>query len=986
MTEVPRLLRLALLGLIALPLGCSDGTVEYTNEGVKEDDSLEGAGALDTSTVAYVQSQQELRSRLNAQSEVIWAPDRAFSGVVLHLSSSGVVELEYATQAPDGTRSVFQAAEVSDPERQDFMVHIALAQPARALVLRVNQGAESIDFIRAEFLHEVGLDGHVHSDDDIDVEAIYDGTFKAAVSKPGRYEPSAGALERAGQNPPRRDEAPAWSARTCTAGDYNFENTTAGAKALAAYIRGNFEGVRSIGGFGCRPNSANTSRLSVHGTGRALDVMLPLSGGKADNTLGDKIAEFVIMNATEIGVQTVIWDNTIWSSTNPGVHRYYGDKSNVTLRHEDHLHIEINLEAAGNGTPWFRDQSVAINPPTPAAGGPGALTGRACQSKTLGRQVPAGESVQMNYASSCGGRCSWSTCNDGSWQCAGQPAATAHLHPSCLSDHGSASGMPSAPLSPPFPPARSSCFSRTLNTSVSDGVCVQMSYAACGGSCRFAVCRDGGWACTEEASCPGEKKRHANCSPPAPVPAPSPGPQGAACQSKTLGMSVPAGSCVQMSYDACGGTCAWASCTNGQWTCGGGQSSCQGQAFPHNACGGGGGGGGTGPAPGPSKTVDQLARERGCTSSVVNGLSTQLVEELNCLEPGLLKSFAGQPNLRLGAAVFPFLQSGATDNLVRAVGARSMGINSALRTIPQQYLLYRWQGSCGISVAASPGRSNHNGGLAIDTSDYTAMKATLGAHGWKWFGPGDKPHFDHAGRDIRALSVKAFQRLWNRNNPNDRIGEDGDYGAQTEARLKRAPSNGFAQGASCAGARSAALPVQPGLLVEAFDLDVLGPALELHTLVPEHVRLIQYEIDGILLGQSRRDGEQGAFKALLPLPQAVLDQPMVTVTALAFGEEGQRLGQAEVVVDRGLGLGLRVQNWGWGSYQLKVATPPPQAQAVALRAQDGSFIELEYLHPEDPFDLSFSLRAHLGQRLTLQFLSAQGEVVEEQVLPMSFEM
>src|SRR6185295_15556034 len=64
--------------------------------------------------------------------------------------------------------------------------------------------------------------------------------------------------------------------------------------------------------------------------------------------------------------------------------------------------------------------------------------------------------------------------------------------------------------------------------------------------------------------------------------------------------------------------------------------------------------------------------------------------------------------------------------------------------------------------------------------------------------PGDPVHFDHlSSADIRGKDVLAFQRLWNRNHPTDKISEDGAYGPQTEARLKSAPATGFATGASC---------------------------------------------------------------------------------------------------------------------------------------------------------------------------------------------
>ena len=45
--------------------------------------------------------------------------------------------------------------------------------------------------------------------------------------------------------------------------------------------------------------------------------------------------------------------------------------------------------------------------------------------------------------------------------------------------------------------------------------------------------------------------------------------------------------------------------------------------------------------------------------------------------------------------------------------------------------------------------------------------------------------------------MKAFQRLWNRNHPGDKIATDGAWGPQTEARMNKAPAGGFAKGAQC---------------------------------------------------------------------------------------------------------------------------------------------------------------------------------------------
>lgn len=191
----------------------------------------------------------------------------------------------------------------------------------------------------------------------------------------------------------------------------------------------------------------------------------------------------------------------------------------------------------------------------------------------------------------------------------------------------------------------------------------------------------------------------------------------------------------------------------------------------------------------------------GCSTGIVAGLARQLIDEINCLRPDTLVDFRAN-GVRVTDVVWPYLQAPARGALHAAVRARggSIPITSALRTLPQQYLLYRWwqQGRCGIQLAARPGRSRHESGLAIDTSDPGGWRGALEARGWRWLGNSDRVHFDYVGDgtvNLAGLSVLAFQRLWNRNHPNDRIAEDGEYGPQTEARLRRAPTGGFPRGA-----------------------------------------------------------------------------------------------------------------------------------------------------------------------------------------------
>lgn len=193
-----------------------------------------------------------------------------------------------------------------------------------------------------------------------------------------------------------------------------------------------------------------------------------------------------------------------------------------------------------------------------------------------------------------------------------------------------------------------------------------------------------------------------------------------------------------------------------------------------------------------------------CATSVVLPLSVQIAREVDCLMPGQLVEFVEGPSIMFaGSAVLPYLSTAARDALYAAADGSGnvVQVTSAFRTVVQQYLLYRWFqiGRCGITAAADPGNSNHESGRALDVSNYSTWITALEAHGWSHDVPGDPVHFDHLDSpDIRGADVLAFQRLWNRNAPDDRIAEDGQYGPATEDRVKRAPAEGFGIGALCA--------------------------------------------------------------------------------------------------------------------------------------------------------------------------------------------
>ncbi|MFP6686874.1 MAG: M15 family metallopeptidase [Polyangiaceae bacterium] len=206
-------------------------------------------------------------------------------------------------------------------------------------------------------------------------------------------------------------------------------------------------------------------------------------------------------------------------------------------------------------------------------------------------------------------------------------------------------------------------------------------------------------------------------------------------------------------------------------------------------------------------TVAQ-ALSRGCSTLIVGGLSQQIIAESNCLDPDTYVRVPSLPNMTFGNAVFPYLKRGAHDALIAAVRRAPrtiMRVNSMLRTVAQQYLLYAWhrEARCGISLAALPGRSNHESGEALDVSRPERWRKRLGRQGFRWLGPRDRWHFDYVRGDRsgsdRHVDIEAFQRLYNRNRPERPIAVDGDFGPATERALREAPAAGYPVGAVCGG-------------------------------------------------------------------------------------------------------------------------------------------------------------------------------------------
>jgi hypothetical protein len=144
---------------------------------------------------------------------------------------------------------------------------------------------------------------------------------------------------------------------------------TEGGDAFSTYLRANFPQITSIGGYSCREIVGIPGEMSVHGTGRALDVFFPLDSavsgeGNADNDLGDPVANWLVANAEFIGIQRVIWDRLMWQADVPeGYSREVPYTWAGSHPHNDHIHLELTLEAAEMLTDFF---TGPMDPPVPA--------------------------------------------------------------------------------------------------------------------------------------------------------------------------------------------------------------------------------------------------------------------------------------------------------------------------------------------------------------------------------------------------------------------------------------------------------------------------------------------------------------------------------------------------------------------------------------------------------------------------------------------
>lgn len=214
----------------------------------------------------------------------------------------------------------------------------------------------------------------------------------------------------------------------------------------------------------------------------------------------------------------------------------------------------------------------------------------------------------------------------------------------------------------------------------------------------------------------------------------------------------------------------------------------------------------------------------GCCTGQAQGLSTQVLARL--LDKGLLVRIDHPLIHCKGKQNNPYLQPAAYADLVLAVEFRDrpLVINSCLRTVMQQYMLYqqKLRGLCGIKAASRPGQSNHQSGLSIDIEDAAGWKSCLKRFNWHYLGDYDPMHFDHKSmqaKQLGRLQILEFQKLWNENcETGEQLNEDGVWGAKSAIAVANSPCEGFDFDALKKGDSGAAVEFLQFLLKQTLEL------------------------------------------------------------------------------------------------------------------------------------------------------------------------
>lgn len=108
-------------------------------------------------------------------------------------------------------------------------------------------------------------------------------------------------------------------------------------RTAAAYIAQAFPRVTHIGGSRDQNTAPNT-----HDAGLAIDIAIPQApGGGLDMAYGDMMNEWLKQNAQQLGIQYIIWKQTMQNQQDGRTYRME-DRGGVSANHYDHIDVQFN--------------------------------------------------------------------------------------------------------------------------------------------------------------------------------------------------------------------------------------------------------------------------------------------------------------------------------------------------------------------------------------------------------------------------------------------------------------------------------------------------------------------------------------------------------------------------------------------------------------------------------------------------------------------
>lgn len=138
---------------------------------------------------------------------------------------------------------------------------------------------------------------------------------------------------------------------------------SSGALALRQVMLSLYSEARDGGIYNCR-TVRGSQTPSIHGEGRAWDMMLPVRNGRGHPRGHDAVRQLGA-HGRRLGIQSIVFDRTIWSARSPSGRQYTG-----VHPHYDHLHIELTRDAASKLTAATLRSVLGVNVPAPVRPSP----------------------------------------------------------------------------------------------------------------------------------------------------------------------------------------------------------------------------------------------------------------------------------------------------------------------------------------------------------------------------------------------------------------------------------------------------------------------------------------------------------------------------------------------------------------------------------------------------------------------------------------